>query len=565
MRLILLVMWVFLVFLVQGQKNTVLEMVGESYQQLKKHPETLFKDTTATLKYLSEFQEFAFRKGYLLASFDSVVRTPIGYKAYFSLGERFESANLTLDANDLNVVKKHGKLSEKLLSHAPVSPGEFAAILLQVEDAFLNAGYPFSSVSLEDVSISQSHIEARIAVNRGPYVTWQQIHIRGDSAISEKYVSNLIGIQSGDFFRESDLRGVGSRLRQVNFIREIKPAEVLFTKEGAELFVYLESRPVSSVNGIVGLQPDPATTRLTVTGELNLKLINVLKRGELLDLDWRSIQPQTQFLKARLNYPFLFRTPFGIDGNFQLYKRDSTFLELVSTAGVNYFLKGGNYIKVFYQNNSSNLLSGAGSSTTFGTNLASVRSNSYGVAFYRRQLDYIPNPSQGLVFNIESSIGSRKSRVSDTSTVVSSTVYRGSIEVESYLPLSRRHVLKLKNNSRFYYAPVIYANEVYRFGGLQSQRGFNEEELFSTASTTFTVEYRFLVDQNSHAFAFFDQSWYENTSNGYTNDLPYGFGLGFSFGTNFGIFSISYALGKQFDNPVLLRNGKIHFGYIAYF
>jgi len=48
-------------------------------------------------------------------------------------------------------------------------------------------------------------------------------------------------------------------------------------------------------------------------------------------------------------------------------------------------------------------------------------------------------------------------------------------------------------------------------------------------------------------------------------DHPFGFGAGFSFGTNIGIFSISYALGQQLNNPILMRNGKVHFGYIAYF
>ncbi len=123
----------------------------------------------------------------------------------------------------------------------------------------------------------------------------------------------------------------------------------------------------------------------------------------------------------------------------------------------------------------------------------------------------------------------------------------------------------LRNRTNLYSAPVIYSNEAYRYGGLSSQRGFNEEELYSTAQTTFTAEYRFLVDRNSFAFAFFDQSWYENNSLQYYNDKPMGFGVGFSFGTNIGIFSISYALGKQFDNPILFRNSKIHFGYIAYF
>lgn len=564
MRLILLVFLVFFSFYSEGQKNTYLTIIGESSQQIKRHPETAFKDSAALFDYLSDFQHSAVKKGYLIASFDSIKKSPSGYDAHFFLGPQFEYASLRMAPHEMEYLRKSGNLSEKVISHSPITPTELSALMRKVHNTYLNDGYPFSSVQLDSVTIGVQSIDGLLRVERGPLVEWQKINIRGDSTISEKYVSNLIGIQPGDYYKESDLRGISNRIRQVNFLKEIKPADVLFTKEGAELFIYLESKPISSVNGIVGLQPDPATSRMIITGELNLKLINILKRGELLDINWRSIQPQTQSLKAHVNYPFLFRTPFGIDGKFNLYKRDSTFLELVTTVGVNYFLKGGNYIKAFYQNSSSNLLSGS-NSLPAGSNLASVSSNSYGLAFYRRQLDYVPNPSQGLVFNIESSVGSRKSRITDTSEVVNSTIYRGSIEVESYLPITRRHVIKLRNLSQFYYAPVIFANEVHRFGGLQSQRGFNEEELYSTTSTTFTLEYRFLVDQNSHAFAFFDQTWYENTSGNYIQDHPYGFGVGFAFGTNFGIFSISYALGQQFNNPILLRNGKIHFGYIAYF
>ena len=44
-------------------------------------------------------------------------------------------------------------------------------------------------------------------------------------------------------------------------------------------------------------------------------------------------------------------------------------------------------------------------------------------------------------------------------------------------------------------------------------------------------------------------------------DFPYGFGIGVNFNTNSGIFSLAYALGKQFDNSFDLRSAKIHFGF----
>jgi hypothetical protein len=38
-----------------------------------------------------------------------------------------------------------------------------------------------------------------------------------------------------------------------------------------------------------------------------------------------------------------------------------------------------------------------------------------------------------------------------------------------------------------------------------------------------------------------------------------------TFGTPLGMFSISYASGKQLTNPILISNGNIHFGYTSYF
>jgi hemolysin activation/secretion protein len=137
--------------------------------------------------------------------------------------------------------------------------------------------------------------------------------------------------------------------------------------------------------------------------------------------------------------------------------------------------------------------------------------------------------------------------------------------MEWFFPLAKRHVIRLASINEFYYAPAIYQNELFRFGGQLSLRGFNEDELYASSRTVTTLEYRYLLDRNSNIFIFYDQGYYENSSAVYRKDHPYGFGAGLSFGTSLGIFSLSYGLGSQQNNPILLKNGKIHFGYIAYF
>jgi len=564
MRTLCLVLMMISPFFIWGQSNYKIIFKNDSYQQFIKRPKVEFKDSASAKRYLSDFQKEAISKGYILASYDSIEYQSKQVAVLFNLGDKMENIILTLKEDDIKFVRKNSKLNEKIIAQTAFNPNELASTLKRIENAYLENGFPFMKMKLTEHSWDGNELKASLDIDPGNFYTWTKINVRGDSSISAKYISNLINIRINDPFSDKEVNLISSRINQVAFIKEIKPSELLFTKEGVELFLYLESVPISSANGIIGFQPDATTQKLSITGEIHLKLLDILHRGELLDIQWQSIRDQTQSLEAKLNYPFLFNTSFGIDGTFDLYKRDSSFLELNSTAGVQYFLKKGNFLKVFYNNISSNVLSGGGNNPSF-SNLGSVKSNNYGISYTYRQIDYIPNPSRGLSFLVEGAAGTRKSQVTDSSETLRSTTFRGKIIGEFFVPITKRHVIRLASNTEFYFADNIYENEVYRYGGLSSQRGFNEDALFATTKTTATVEYRFLLDKNSHVFAFYDLSWYENNAKKYYNDTPYGFGAGFAFSTNFGVFSISYALGKEFSNPILFRNSKIHFGYIVYF
>lgn len=562
MRLCLLIFSLFCFLSVSAQNRFILELKGDSYQQVYRKKTPLFKDSIQILQFLRKLQTEAIRKGYILASTDTLIFSERKVTAILFLGEKIESLDLKINEEDLDLLNNSAKIKEKHLAHLSFNPKEISTILSEIQLFALNNGYPFSSVKIDSLVYDSNTVHANLNFKKGPIYYWSDIKIKGDSSISIKLINSIIHIKSGDLYNESLLSELSNRLKQINYIQELKPFEILFTENGAELFLYLKSVPISSINGVAGLQPNPVTEKISVTGDINLKLINIMHRGETILLNWRSIQPGTQALTANVNYPFLFKSPFGIETGFQLYKRDTTFLETRTTAGIQYLLNNGGYIKAFYQNHSSSLLTNTSSSSEA---YSEIRNNAYGMSFNKRKIDYLPNPGKGYSFILECAVGNRLSSLNDTLNKIRSTTIRSSIQVAWYLPVAKRHILKLSAGGETYYAPEIYRNELFRFGGLTSLRGFNEEEIFASTKAIFSVEYRFLTDRNSHAFVFYDQGIYENRSGTYINDVPFGFGTGFSFGTQFGIFSISYALGHQFDNPIMLKNGKIHFGYIAYF
>lgn len=504
-----------------------------------------------------------FEKGYYLASFKPLYRSSTEIEVLVEIGSHFPDVAIVIQDSIKSQLRSLGidNISKNSLK---TSPSLFKLFIDKTLKAFANNGYPFAKIFFAEQEIIEQQIEIQMNISSGKFYRFSDIIVKGDSSISKSAVQNLIGIKINDIYSEEKLSSIDRILQQTNFINVLKKSELLFTENGVELYVYLENQKMSSMNGAVGLQPNPQTQRIGLTGDVQIKLLNVFKKAELIDVNWRSIEPQTQALQAKLNYPFLFKSPFGIDLKFNLYKRDSTFLDLKSFIGIQYSFKNNMQLKGFYQVNSSEILSKTPNSSSLFSYLAPIKLNSYGLSLQYKRINYLPNPSKGFSLYIETSIGNRTVKKENTA-LEKSYVYKSIFQYVSYIPITKRNIIKVGVNFESYTSSTIFQNERYRFGGINSLRGFNEEELFASTKMISSLEYRFLLDKNSTVFVFYDQGIYEDNTLNYKIDSPFGVGSGISFGSKIGIFSISYALGKQENNPLEFRNGKIHFGYITYF
>jgi hemolysin activation/secretion protein len=111
----------------------------------------------------------------------------------------------------------------------------------------------------------------------------------------------------------------------------------------------------------------------------------------------------------------------------------------------------------------------------------------------------------------------------------------------------------------------LYANELYRFGGLERMRGFDEEAFFASTVVFAGLEYRFLLDEYAHVLVFSDWSWFENKVLNSAQTTAYAVGLGLVLGSDNGQFKLSYGLGAELGKGLQLNAGKLHLGYISYF
>ncbi len=330
--------------------------------------------------------------------------------------------------------------------------------------------------------------------------------------------------------------------------------KVYFYNKNAVVYVYVKDRQINQFDGVVGFFPNP-NGGLQLTGDFNLQLYNSFKVGELLGLKYRSVNDAGQQLNVNLAYPFLFGLPVLTTGTFDLFRRDTTFLDLNTRLGFSVINFNKLRAGFFFQNRSINVpvVSSAG--------LGSTSGNFYGVNLSFQQVDFLPNPTRGLLVRTEFSAGNKRFTDSDEDFQIPQ--YQYGAEINYWLRLGGRFTIYNSVIGKGIASDRIFSNERYRFGGFGTFRGFNEEGLNATDLLIFNVEPRFLLDQQSFLYAFYSNSHWRDFSVATIQaaNSANSVGLGISFATPRGLLSLAYALGAFKNQALEFRTAKVHFGY----
>ncbi len=514
-------------------------------------------------------QQIAFfqSKGFLEATMDTCTTVGDTSTCPIVVGRAYKWARLSPRGIPTEIASE-ARFRDKLYTDRPIDPLQFSRLFTDLIRRSENSGHPFAKVWLDSLRPEGDGLSATIHLDQGRLVKFDSVVVRGTVRTSAKYLQSSIGIRPGDLYNEALVQSVERRVRELPFFTQKQRPYVQFTPENTKLFLFLDTKKASSINGVLGLQPNAITGKVALTGDIDLKLRNALKRGEAIDLNWRSLQNATQDLKVHVNLPFAFNTPFGIDGSLKLFKRDTTFLEINARGGLEYLLNHGDKLTLFVNSKTSDRL---GSNVLAQPGLADVKLLSYGLGTTRERFDYRFNPRRGHSVLLEGSAGRKRTRQAvfgqlERPEDVRTTQFELNGLMVGHIGLARRSTIRVVAQGGRMVNKDLFTNELYRIGGLKTLRGANEASIFCSSYLIGTLEYRFIFEENSNFFVFVDQAWWENTvKDRFATDTPLGFGVGTTFETKAGLFSLTYALGQQVNAPIELRSGKVHFGFISLF
>ncbi|WP_300596631.1 POTRA domain-containing protein [Niabella sp.] len=531
-------------------------------------------------------------KGYITASVDSLrLDSTSAYMQLFT-GMRYTWEALSTTEESRKWLAQVG-FDPHLFEDRPLDYELLGNIQQRMLNYFENHGHPFAKVYVDALRIQGDKVSGQLQVRQGPLYRVDSIRITGNAKLSNDYLQHYLDIRNGSVYNKEKLQRISTELKKLNYIEETFPPRFYWGSTGGILEIFLQQKKSNQVNFIVGFLPnsDAATSKkLQITGEGLLNLKNALGGGETIGLVWQKLEAASQRLDIAFLQPYLFRSRFGLDFAFNMLKRDSSYLNFEYRAGTQYAINTRQNFKLFY-NQFSTIISAINKNQVLQTRQlpreADVTISNIGIEYQLNTTNYIFNPVSGFDIKFTGTGGLKKikknnqvleledpedpafnfSSLYDT-VKLRSTQVRTILSAARYIPLSARgnSTVKTAIQGGYLAGENIFRNELFQIGGYRLLRGFDEQSQFLSQYAIGTLEYRYLVGENSYLNAFADGGWGYDGSRGVRKNYNFlGVGIGLAFETKAGVFNLAWAVGKRNDTNFNLRQSKIHFGFISYF
>lgn len=369
--------------------------------------------------------------------------------------------------------------------------------------------------------------------------------------LNKKYTNKI--------FNQETVKKLHDDINSFEFVTQTKYPEILFTKDSTKVYTYIDKRKANTFDGYIGFSNDD-NKKLILNGYLDISLINTLRAGEKFSLYWKSDGNQQKTFNTKLEVPYLFRSPIGIKAQLNIFKQDSTFQNTKTDINLGYFINYNSKLYIGYQSTESSDIQNTNS------NSLSDFDNAYFTTSYEYKKQNNENLFPAKAY-INSTIGYGKRNTPDEAgTAGLSKQFFITLSLAYNFELNQKNYFYINSQNNLLQSKNFITNELFRFGGLNSIRGFSENSLQSNFNGLLLTEYRYLPTANFYLHTIFDYGLYQDqTSNNkkIRNLLSFGAGLGLL--TNSGLLKIQIANGSTNKGEIKFYNSILNICYNAKF
>ena len=368
--------------------------------------------------------------------------------------------------------------------------------------------------------------------------------------LNKKYINKT--------FNQEITKQLYNEVNDFEFVTQTKFPEILFTNDSTKIFIYLDKRKANTFDGYIGFANDE-NKKVTLNGYLDISLINILHAGEQFSLYWKSDGNQQKTFNTKLEIPYIFKSSLGLKAQLNIFKQDSTFQNTKTAIDLGYYINYNSKIYLGYQSTESSDIQNTNNSTLSDFTNSFITSN-----YEFKKIDNFNNllPKKA---NLNCIVGYGKRNTNNNPEIEESDQqFYININASYNFELNEKNFFNI-NSQNFYLSSKNYlSNELFRFGGTNSIRGFLENSLQGNFASMILTEYRYIISKNLLINSIIDYGLYQDmTTNLNQNKIKNltGIGIGSMIQTPNGLLKITLTNGGSKLTGLQLYNTILNICY----
>lgn len=468
----------------------------------------------------------------------------------FSLGKKINYARIYIGIKfQENIPGSYSLKNDTLILPYEETESFLNSVVKKLE----NNGFSMAKVKLTNLQKKRHYITADLSITKETKRQLNGIVINGYDKFPENHKKNILRLYRNKVFNQKNLDKLYNDFDKFRFVKQSKYPEILFTPDSTKVYVYLEKAKANTFDGYIGFTNDE-NKKLVFSGYLDLVLNNILNSGEKLSLYWKSDGQDQKTFNLGVEIPYLFKSPIGLKAELNIFKQDTTFQNTRTAIDLGYYFNYNTRLYLGYQSTESSDIQ----------NVNTTSLSDFDNSYVTTSLEFLGLKNDDFLFPEKTALNFKIGTGKRNTKLISDHQFFASLNVKHNLYLNQKNIITIKSQNFYLQSDHYIVNELQRFGGINSIRGFNENSLQGNTFNAILTEYRYVLASTIYVHSIIDYGrLQDNTSNSKTNLL----GLGFGFGllSKNGLFNIVYANGSTNNQAVKLSNSIVHVSFKASF
>lgn len=505
--------------------------------------------------YLSNHIQALRESGYLEANLDTlryaVDSMQTLAEAIVHNGPLYRIGDINLHTSDSATYSEIEKKLSRVFTNSPATRKTLDSIILTLQN---DPAFTFDSQKRLTVQFHpQASAKLDIFLTLLPVIGRPLVDIQGwgNAHIKPTVLSRLVGLKVGDTISPKTLRNVERALNRLPYLQLIAPTQQESFENGVRLHIPIASRRANSTAGLLALNPDPITSTPQLAGNLEVNLVNLLRYGESFTLVWRGAAKAKHRMDLSVNVPVILASRWGVSADLKVQRNDTIDNLLASHLAVTYALNPFHTVALHANYSKAQAYTSVNAALP-----VQPQSASLALSYTMDLRTYEAGWESGSFLNFQAGLGMRN-QGQKRGSLAAFDVHLAHVKEWGSRGVYSRVAFTTSGLLPLYESPDLLTVERCPLGGLQSVRGFYEEQTHTHTHATITLEPGWRWGRWLSASFFVDAALLEQ---GWRAQFLVGYGTALTFQTNLGHLHLAVAQGRASTFQLAQNDWLLHLG-----